>query len=258
MSVVFELKISELLIAEFEKRVAEDSKYSRRRFARFLGLPISTLLLLLSGKSDPTLTTIRAIGKKLEWDQGLINNALESCKRRKRKKRLKKVQKSDAEANSELLGSRAPLAIFALAKTHLIPASVQKISDLLGIDEIEIQRALDYLISVRLVTVENGVMKSDAFRIAEDPGSELMKSYSSDWLSNASQQFLDCDHGKTNAMLFNVFLPETQLHIFRNKFSTFMRSIKFSVPEIVAEGELYCVGAVVFPFKKAKTNSRIV
>ena len=157
----------------------------------------------------------------------------------------------------DLLETLRPLAILAIANTRQTDASNENLSKVLGSTKISVEKALKALQKRKLVVIEDGILKSTeaVSAIVDDPGSRLVKHHVSQWLKLGAYQFVNQPAQKTNSMLFHAFATEKELNRIRAKFENFLRTIRTSFPIQRTNGELYCIGAVIFPFKKlAESN----
>ena len=248
--------IRTVLQSEFKNRVTKNSKFSLRSFARYLDMPVSTLSTILAGESHPTATTIRMIAKKLAWDEELTKSLQIKSKEAKDSKMRVQNSRKNILPQNELLKSLVPLTVLTLAKTGLFDVNPQTLAIHLGLNESHVSDALESLFSLGLVYEDGGKLRvhKPIPVIIEDPDGPLLKSYLSQWLEHGSKQSVSAHNLDSNAITFQIVTSRKNLQRLRSKFEAFARSIRKDFPDEGAKGEVYSVGAVVYPFRIAQTK----
>jgi predicted transcriptional regulator len=240
----------EMLTLEMARRRKGKASFSLRAFARYLGMPPTTLKFLLDGTRQPNGHSLTKIAERCGWSASEVSRLQSGLAQRRKTVRRKTKEKffieSDAEALSDIL-------VFALSRLAMIPnqkASVASLAQKLGVKSNRVKLALDALLKRELISVDDGLLKSKGQSLmltADHDANSVRKMLLQvvDQLQR-SLQAGDPEKGRTVCSFVTVGVDgERKLD---ERLYRYLQPLKRDFPPL-ENGELYTVLLSVSPFK---------
>lgn len=142
----------QLLQQEFIRRCQTNPRYSMRGFARVLGVDPSTLSQVLRGKRPLTAAQVKKLGARLGMSPGELGTYLQEVGKRRR---LTAADERDmSEDVFSVIADWYHFAIFELVNTRGFKPDARWIARRLSISMTEAQIAMERLISLEIVLVQ--------------------------------------------------------------------------------------------------------
>ncbi len=235
----------------YSTRQSKNPAFSMRAFAKFLELPVSTTKYLLDGTRLPSASTIDGIAEKLKWTEREVSQAKSDVARiQAERNQVSKTRWVQFEANQELLGDTAVLALRCLSMIPQKSASVGEIARELGITEARAEVALRTLVNRKLVIIdENQLRKSETGPyFALDPRDPLMSAYRRDLLKKALRQSEKGTPDRGRTLMFNIPLAKKDLDKVTEKINRLRRELMAEFPP-QGDEEVYSALITVFPYR---------
>lgn len=241
-----------MLVAEFERRRQKKPSFSLRAFARYLGVPPTTLKFLLDGVRTPNGHTLDRIVAKCAWDAETVARIRHDLAERRRINRLSKKENFFFEHDP---GVVTDIVVFALSRLAMFPnqkASVAALSEKLGVEPARVKSALEVLMSRDLIKVKDGVLESQgkAMLFAEPPPAKFVNGIHVQVLDHIRRHLLSADthRGRTLTTFIGVD-PGSDAKL--DKLMNYMKPLRRDF-QATENSELYYAFMSVVPFKPPK------
>jgi uncharacterized protein (TIGR02147 family) len=171
----------DLIKKEFEARIAKNSHYSLRAFARDLGLTPQMLSAVLNRKKDLSIDSAADIAIRIGFDPNDTQDLLDSvvlagCKTPLAKKVISQRIKERNQTQSgfkpltvemfKTISNWYHLAILELTDTKGFKSDPKWIATRLGISVFEVKEAIDRLKTLELLEEKNGVLNKTEFNVS--------------------------------------------------------------------------------------------
>lgn len=154
---------SNLIQSEFNSRKIKNPAYSLRSFAKNLGVSPGILSLILSGKKEVTPKILKVIAPKLNIDENIYSSLLEKQAKIKKESSIKSIEKDDMRLidmeTFAVISDWYHFAILELFNLDYYETNSLWISKKLNITNEQAQKAIDSLLKIKLLEINNGVIE---------------------------------------------------------------------------------------------------
>jgi uncharacterized protein (TIGR02147 family) len=243
-----EFTYQDLIKTEFEARLARNSHYSLRAFARDVGMTPQMMSAVLNKKKDLSVDSAVEIAGRLRFDPHQTQDFIDAvvmagCKSSQAKDVIKKrIEERHLSSNGfkpltvemfKAISNWYHLAILELTDTKGFKSDSRWIASRLGISVFEVKEAITRLMALELLEEENGILKRTEFNISalSDVPASALREHAKQILSKGisaleEQDQRDRDITSMTMAVDPNLLPEAKKMImqFRRKLNKFFES----------------------------------
>jgi uncharacterized protein (TIGR02147 family) len=223
---------SQIIESEFYQRKSRNPNYSLRSFAKNLGISPGILSQILNGKKEVTPKVLKIIAPKLNLDENIYSTLLEKQEKLKKENSVKAIEKNDMRLvdmeTFAIISDWYHFAILELFNLDYFETNTEWIAKKLSITELEAQNAINSLIKIKLLEVNNGKIEpgNNFTAIVDYPYTSLAMRERQKQLLLLSAQKLETlnisvrDHSAITVCVDVALMPEI-----KDKIKAFRRSL---------------------------------
>lgn len=260
-----EAHYTDFLRSRYEERIGANPRYSLRAFARDLAVSPSRLSEILSGKQGLSAASAQKLAKRLRFSVGetqrFCDLVLASDGRSKRARasardRLETRAPTDEvrqlqEDTFRTISDWYHYAILELTRVEGFRSDVGWIAERLGITALQAQAAIDRLLRLGLLTLEDGELSTTGVQLTTTDGvpSESIRKFSRQLLEKAIQAVVfqtveERDLGTLTSAVNTEDLPAVREMVrrFRRELNAFLNERN----QARAPNAVYCLGTQFF------------
>ncbi len=181
----------DLLNSEFLKRIKRNPQYSKRAFAKLLGVSAGALSEILSGKRKLTSKSAEKVAKALGYSNAEFERLKELVFQNNENIEIEPIESKKLESQnldySFVISNWYCFAILNLAKIKNFKWDISWIAKKLGVSEFEVNNAFEKLTSIGLLCPKGKKfeIKESLIETSTDVPSAAIKSYHKDILEKA-------------------------------------------------------------------------
>lgn len=240
-----EPSIRESLLQELALRQAANPSFSVRAFARYLGIPNSTLKYLMDGSRQPSSSTLNHIAGRLKWPPEKVAKLRSSF----RPKKIFRMNAAHHKNDVALVKDTATLAIYALTKIPEGDSDIGSMAKKLGISRKRAETAIDTLAAAGVLAREGKTWRpGENLPVVVGTSGEIRK-YRETVYRHALKQLDVAKETQGGNLMFHLPLKEDEVPRVLKRINAFRRRLLLEFPAKPGSEVFYGVFSI-FPFRE--------
>lgn len=231
----------QFLSREYDRRSSVNQRYSKRAFARDIGVSKTLLHEVLSGKKGMTLKTMTKVADNL--------NLSESHKQQILNTHAHELRNELTSNDFSQMHDWYYFAILSLATLPEAPADSRWISERLGIPEATSQNALEKLLHLNLLEVKDNFLKRTKIRLNASWGrsSANLKMFHSQNLERAEKALFESPFESRTVSSITTAVSRSQFEKARKEIDSFQAKMMKLMDDCYDAEEVYTLAIQFFP-----------